>query len=549
MLGYELVAGRLVELGIDTVFGVMGDGNMHWLAAYQALPGTTYGPAWHEAGAVGMADGWAAARGPGAVGVASVTMGPGLVQALGAVTAAARTCRPLLVITSQAPLTVPGQAQWADQRGWVEATGARYLEALDPDTLALTLDDALAAAANGSPVVLSIDLALFEREVAAPAAVRPPAAGVATTSQAQLGAAVAALQQARTPVLVVGRGALSPAAVEAASELAARIGATLATTVPANGAFAGSDRALGLTGMMASPVSRSTLAGADVVLVLGANLDRYNTDGGTGLTGSTVVRVDQRPPAELWDPPSRATLHVTGDAAAVLRSLLERLPPASATGADRGGFTDFTAVTAAERERVAELATRECADGPNPWAVVEALDQALPDDAYVVVGIGHFWYFVTPYLGSGGGRRFQFGHGFAMIGQALPLGVGAAVARPGGPVVVIEGDGSIPMNLVELQTAVRLGVDLLVVVLDNAAYGSEIHKLALAGLDPEAAAFARPLDLVAVATAMGARAVRADGPAAVRAAVADLLAAPGVRLLVTGISRSTMSEVYERQHG
>src|SRR5262249_51959875 len=137
-------------------------------------------------------------------------------------------------------------------------------------------------------------------------------------------------------------------------------------------------------------------------------------------------------------------------------------------------------------------------DGPNPWAVVMALDAALPDDAFVVVGIGHFWYFAVPHLSVGGQRRFAFGHGFAMIGQGLPLGVGVAAAVPYRPVVVVEGDGSVPMNLVELQTAVREGLDLVVVVLDNAAYGSEVHKLALSGLDPETAAFEQPIDLVAV---------------------------------------------------
>jgi thiamine pyrophosphate-dependent acetolactate synthase large subunit-like protein len=86
-------------------------------------------------------------------------------------------------------------------------------------------------------------------------------------------------------------------------------------------------------------------------------------------------------------------------------------------------------------------------------------------------------------------------------------------------------------------------------VLDNADYGSEYHKLGLAGLDPEDGAFDRPMDIVAVANAMGVIARRITDHESVPRAVDELLAVPGVRLLDIAIARSAMSEVYQRQHG
>src|SRR5258708_12951464 len=125
MKTYQQLALLLADAGVTTVFGVMGDGNMHWIAAYREQPGCRWRPAWHEAGAVWMADGYAAAcasasdgnaRGPGAgVGVATVTMGPGLAQSLAALTSAVRPRRPVLLLTADIPPSVPGQAQAARQ--------------------------------------------------------------------------------------------------------------------------------------------------------------------------------------------------------------------------------------------------------------------------------------------------------------------------------------------------------------------------------------------------------------------------------------------------
>jgi thiamine pyrophosphate-dependent acetolactate synthase large subunit-like protein len=298
--------------------------------------------------------------------------------------------------------------------------------------------------------------------------------------------------------------------------------------------------------MMADPVMRAVADRADVVLVLGAALDRYNTDGTTLGRHASLIRVDVRPRSALWSP-ARQTTWVEGDVGEVVRALAAALPH------EQVGVrtSELQAELAAERARQNALADGPTADGANPWAMVAALDTALPPNAYVVVGIGHFWYFVAPYLRPAPHRRLHYANGFALIGQALPVAVGAAIALGNDrPVVAVEGDGSLAMNIQELQAAVRHGVDLLVVVINNQAYGSEYHKLALADLDVASSEFDQtPLDIVAVAEAMGATARRASDPAQLHAALADLLPARGVRVIDAHVSRSTMSEAYQRQHG
>jgi acetolactate synthase-1/2/3 large subunit len=544
---YRQLARLLADHGVTTVFGVMGDGNMHWVAAYRELDGCRWRPAWHEAGAVWMADGFAAATGD--VGVATVTMGPGLAQSLAALTTAVRVRRPLLLITAEVPQRVPAEAQQANQRDWVHACGARYLQVAAAVELPAALTEALHSARAGDVTVLAIDIALFTQvaPVPTPVPTPEPVARPASAPEPDLTAAVAVLQNAAAPLVVIGRGVLAADSLDPVLALGRRMGAVFATTLGGRTVLPDEPFDLGVIGMMADPLTREVARQADVVLVLGAALDRYNTDGGAFARAAHIVRVDVRPASQLWSPSDRNTW-VTGELAAVVHGLGDRLDrTAAATGLRT---PELHAELVSERARQDALAESEPVDGPNPWAAVGVLDELLPADAYVVLGIGHFWYFVAPYLRPAPNRRFHFANGFGLIGQALPVAVGAAIALAGSrPVIAVEGDGSLPMNVQELQAAVRHDADLLLIVLNNRAYGSEFHKLALSGLDVAASEFDEtPFDVPAVAQALGATARRTSGPAELRAALAELLPQRGVRVIDVEISRSTMSEAYVRQH-
>lgn len=542
----QLIARRLREAGVTAVFGVMGDGNMHWLAEYAALPGVRWCPAWHEAGAVGMADGYARAGGRDRVGVATVTMGPGVAQALAALTAAVRTRSSVLVITAEPDHVSPPNAQDVDQRSWVTAAGASYRLVTEPADLNGALAETMARARSGHPAVLAVALGLMGREhhEDQPSPARPgliPAGPVG----AGLEPAARLLAAARRPLVLLGRGAELSGAIQPAVEVGRGIGACFVTTVPAKGGLAAAADPfdLGLTGTMAHPPARRLAAAADVVLVLGAALDAHNTAGGSFFGDARLIRVDIRPPDQMWHP-AGDVIEITADAATAITQLAALLP----AGRGPGLRTAQTAeLLASEPARRLALAATKPADGLNPWAVIAAIDEAISGPAHIVTGVGHFWYFVAPYLSARPGRTFHFGYGFGLIGQGLPLAVGAAVGTDR-PTVALEGDGSFWMNPQELQSAVRFGADLLVIVLNNEAYGSEVHKLGIAGLDPAAGTFDRPADAVATARALGAAACRVRTMDELHGGLAALAASGGVRLLDVGIARSAMSEAYQRMH-
>jgi acetolactate synthase I/II/III large subunit len=553
----QMLAGLLREMGVATVFGVMGDGNMHWLAEYAALPGVRWCPAWHEAGAVGMADGYARAAGRETVGVATVTMGPGLAQALGALTAAVRTRSPVLIITAEPAHMSPPDPQDVGQRSWAETAGARYRLVTEAADLAPALTETMRCARTGCPAVLALAVGLMDREYdgntphrsdpSGPAGQEEAAADTTSLDAVAIDAAARLLAASRRPLVLLGRGAELGGAVPAAVQLGRGIGACFLATVPAKGCLATARDPFdfGLTGTMAHPPARRLAATADVVLVVGAALDQHNTSGGTFFGGARMIRVDRRPPTQMWRPDGEV-IEITADAATALAGLAAGVPPGRGPG-QRSAET--AALLAAEPSRRAALAAAEPADGLNPWAVIAAIDDSISGHAHFVTGVGHFWYFAVPYLSARPGRTFQFGYGFGLIGQGLPLAIGAAVAAtPDHRTVAIEGDGSFLMNPQELQSAVRFGADLLVLVLNNAAYGSEFHKLAIAGLDPAAGAFDRPADIVAVASALGADALRVRTLDELRSGLAAFATSGGVRVLDIDIARSVMGEAYQRMH-
>jgi thiamine pyrophosphate-dependent acetolactate synthase large subunit-like protein len=503
-------------------------------------------------------------------------MGPGVAQALGALTAAVRTRSRVLVITAEPDHVSPPGSQDIDQRAWANTAGASYRLVTGPADLRCAVAEAMAGASSGHPAVLAVPVSLMERDdpgrsdggltsgqrLAATAPATAPGDDLAQPNWADaqpaaLHAAAELLAGSQRPVVLLGRGATADGAIPLAVDLGRQIGACFLTTVPAKGCLAafGDPFDLGLTGTMANPAARSVAGTADVALVVGAALDGHNTAGGSFFGDARLVRIDCRPVSQLWSPGNQ-TIDVTSASAAAIAQLsaaVTQLSEQLPAGRTLGLRTAETAgLLASEPARRAALAATQPADGLNPWAVIAAIDNAIADTAHIVTGVGHFWYFTAPYLSGRSGRTFHFGYGFGMIGQGIPLAAGAAVAAldggPSRPTVVIEGDGSFLMNLQELQSAVRFGADLLVLVLNNEAYGSEFLKLGIAGLDPAGGSFGHPADITAIASALGAQSRRARTLAELQAGLAAFSQSGGVRVLDIAIARSVMSEAYQRMH-
>lgn len=417
---------------------------------------------------------------------------------------------------------------------------------------------------------------------------RAAAAGVGGAVPAADAVARAAemLAAAERPVVVAGRGAVLADAGPALQALAERAGALLATSAPANGLFAGDPFALGIAGGFSSPLAQELLPHCDLVLAVGATLNHWTTRHGTLFGDAPVIQVDLDPAAQR-EPHGPRALVLPGDARATAELLAARLghlapaaapalpaadapavptadastadaPTAAAVPADvpigwRTAQTaaliarrrwrdeppaaaiahDATAVARAARE--VALATAADADaaapGPGPFAdpaaLTKRLDEILPRDRTVAVDSGHFLGWPAMFLGVEDARAWVFPNGFQAVGLGLGCAIGAALARPDRITVAALGDGGCFMALPELETAARLGLRLLVVVYDDAAYGAEVHHFGPSGHAVAGAQFPAA-DLAALGRAAGAQAVTvrdAHDLAAVERWVAD--GAPG----------------------
>jgi len=133
--------------------------------------------------------------------------------------------------------------------------------------------------------------------------------------------------------------------------------------------------------------------------------------------------------------------------------------------------------------------------------LIKALDNLLPKDWFMVNASGHCSYFAAHMVGRSV-EDFLTIREFGAIGNGLSYALGVAAARPDQQVVLIDGDGGLLMHAQELETARRHGIKLLIIVLNDRAYGSEIHKLRVDEHDEDGAAFG-PTDIASIADGFG----------------------------------------------
>jgi thiamine pyrophosphate-dependent acetolactate synthase large subunit-like protein len=498
----DAVGRRLGRLGVDTVFGLVGSGNLVVTNALRDA-GARFVAARHEGGAVGMADGWA--RVTGRVGVATVHQGPGLTNTLTALAEAAKSCTPLLVLAGDTPAAALTSNFRVDQHDLVTSVGAIAERVHAPASAEADAARALRrAAVERRPVVLNMAVDLQAQPAAhGPALVDAPVARTPVPDAADIAAAAERLAGARRPLIVAGRGAVVAGAGPALRALGERCSALLANSAPAHGIFAVEPFALGICGGFSSPLAAELLPQADVVLAFGAALNHWTTRHGALIGPSaTVVQVDVDPQAVGAN--HRADVAVVGDAAAAAQALAAAVPAAT------GWRTDDLARRIATRRWRDEPFTPSGAPGVvDPRALSIALADLLPADKTVAIDSGHFTGWPAMYLDVPDPRQWLFVNGFQAVGLGLGCAIGAAVAAPERLTVAAVGDGGLFLALAELETAARIGARLLVVVYDDAAYGAEVHHFGPQGRDLQTVRFpARNLATIAAACGVPAIEVR-----------------------------------------
>nr|WP_055502962.1 thiamine pyrophosphate-binding protein [Nonomuraea pusilla] len=520
----------LAACGADTVFCVVGSGNFHVTNAL-VEQGVRFVAARHEGGAATMADAYVRVSGRPAV--VSVHQGPGLTNAVTGLAEAAKSRTPLVVLAGEA--TDPRSNFHIDQDALAAAVGAVPMRVASPRAAAATALEAFRLAwSERSTVLLNLPLDVQ----AAPA---PPTGEVeeearrlfpgvadrsgAVPSGAELRELVRLLLAARRPVFVAGRGARH--ARRELEELAGLTGALTATSAVAKGLFRGSPWDLDVSGGFATPLAAELIAGADLIVCWGCALNMWTTRHGSLVgPGATVVQVDLDRAAAGAHVPVR--LAVTGDVATVARAAAEevaalaRRPAQEAAGGEPAG----EARPGVRGYRSPELARRIAAEGRwrdvpyedesgeggiDPRTFTIGLDDLLPAERIISIDSGNFMGYPSMLMDVPDEGGFCFTQAFQSVGLGLATAIGAALARPDRLPVAALGDGGALMGAAELETVVRLGLPMVVVVYDDEAYGAEVHHFGPHGHPLDTVTFP-PADLAAVARGHGFAAVTVTRP-------------------------------------
>lgn len=555
----DYVMSFLAERGVGHAFLVTGGGAMHLNDALGREARLRWICCHHEQACAIAAESYA--RLSGRVALVNVTTGPGGVNALNGVYGAWVDSIPMFVVSGQvkretmAANTSLPLRQLGDQEIDILAMArsvTKYAACVqDPATLRYHLEKAWHLATTGRPGPVWIDVPIDVQAASIdPAGLegfsaeaegggRPlalPAEAGATTGEAleaEARAVLDRLARAERPVLLAGAGVRLAGARDLLLRVAERLGVPLTTgwnahdLVPnAHPCYAGRPGSLG------DRQGNFTVQNADLLLVLGSRLNvrqiSYNWRTFARAAHRVMVDIDA---AELRKP----TLAIDRPIHADVREFLERLDRAAAgRRADpRHGAWLAWCRERGERYPVV-LPEYERAERLSPYVFMRDLFEALPEDATVVTGDGTACVVSFQAGRIKSGTRLYTNSGCASMGYDVPAAIGAHVAS-GRRVFCLAGDGSIMMNLQELQTIAGLRLPVQIFVLDNGGYTS-IRQTQRAyfpgnpiGIGPDSGVTLP--DFVRLAEALGIPARRCAGREDLPAAIDFSLRAEGPSLV------------------
>ncbi|MEV6864990.1 thiamine pyrophosphate-binding protein [Streptosporangium subroseum] len=407
--------------------------------------------------------------------------GPGALNLTTALFEAREANSPLVALVSDVETTVRGRGafQEVDLLGVVAPIVKWAARPERAEDVAPAVARALRTSVSGCPgpvlVALPNDVlgGTVETERASQNAPFAAPAGIAPALAAR---AAAMLDQARSPVVLLGNGARIAGAGAAATELAERLSAPIILTAMARGVITETHPLYaGVAGFMSDgpggsgSVANPLLAAADVVLVVGSDLDGATTDGGR-LPGpqAVVIRVDVDPDRLARSP--RDQFPIAADAGVALEAINKEL------AAVQSGSRDRSAVTSELGRRWAAVGAAQAAmasSGPaiSPARVYAELREVLPKDALAVCDAGYSSMWALSALTVGRDvSAITYGRAAGTLGFGLPGAIGAQVAHPDRRVVAVVGDGGMGFTWGELETLARERLPVVVVVLNNGCF-------------------------------------------------------------------------------
>ncbi|MFD8144674.1 thiamine pyrophosphate-dependent enzyme [Streptomyces sp. NPDC059708] len=528
----RVIVDALQELGVQHVFGVVGDALNPLTEAIRTTDGLEWIGCRHEEAAAFAAG--ARSQLSGTIGVCMGTVGPGSVHLLNGLYDAAKSHAPVLAVCGQVPLAEIGSDYFQEvDNDLLFRDVAVYRATLtSPAQLPRLIESAVrAAVTRGGVAVLTVPGDLGDQEVAEDRPARFALdRAVTRPDDPALQRAAELLNRASRVTLLVGQGAREarPEVLETADVLAA----PMVLTLKAKEGFEDDNPfQVGQSGLIGNPAAVHALDHGEALLMLGTDFpyrDWYPKD-------VEVVQVDTR--EEHLGRRTPVDVGLAGDVGATLRALL----PLLKTAPDRAHLDDARPRFLRWREGQGRLADpgherrpagrlRAALDNRHheirPEALAAAVDAYADEDAVFTCDTGMATVWLSRFVTMRANRRLIGSYNLGSMANAMPQALGAQLWAPDRQVVALCGDGGLSMLLGDLMTIKTYRLPVKLVVFDNRRLGMVKLEQEQTGLPEFGTELDNP-DFAAVATALGLTGIRITDPAELHEGVRRALATPG----------------------
>jgi acetolactate synthase-1/2/3 large subunit len=529
----------LEEEGCEYVFGVPGEENLDFLDSLSRSKKIKLILTRHEQGAGFMAATYG--RHTGKTGVCVATLGPGATNFVTAAAYATLGGMPMLMVTGQKPIkkSKQGRFQILDVVSMMGPITKFTHQMASSDNIPSRIREAYRLAEEEKPGATHIELPediADEHTDSRPlkrSLVRRPTADLRSIEQA-----VNALQQAKAPVLVIGAGANRKMTSKMLLEFVEKTGIPFITTQLGKGVIdERHPKFLGCAALSAGDFCHRAIEDSDCIVNVGHDVIEkppfFMREG----EGPTVIHVSTKT-AEV-DPVYFPHIEVIGDIANAIWQMKEAIEPQGAWA-----FDHMLAYRKAELEHTAPLAKDERFPIFPPHLVQQVRD-AMPDDGIICLdnGVYKIW-FARGYTACKP-NTVLLDNALATMGAGLPSAMASAMVYPERKVMAICGDGGFMMNSQEMETAVRLRLNITVLILNDNSYGMIRWKQANMGFEDWGLTYGNP-DFVKYAESYGANGHRAESAAHLRELLVHCRDTPGVHLIECPVDYSENDQILNK---
>ena len=539
MKASDILVKALENEGVEYIFGLPGEENLDLIESLRAsrikLIVTR-----HEQAAGFMAATYG--RLTGKAGVCLSTLGPGATNLVTAAAYAQLGGMPMIMITGQKPIrkSKQGHFQIVNVVDMMRPLAKLSKQIVGAGSIASTVREAFRVAEDERPGAVHLEL---PEDVAAEPAesasllpvyrVRRPAA-----EEKAVLAAVELIKKARQPLILVGAGANRKLISKILRELIDKTGIPFFTTQMGKGVI--DERHplyLGTAALTSGDYLHCAVDAADLIINVGHD-------------------VIEKPPF-IMRPEGQAVIHINfsnahvdevyfpqweviGDIGNALWQIKERLEPAA-----HWDFSYFKRVKTELDARIASGAQDERSP-LIPQRIVSDIRRIMPAEGILTLDNGMYKLWFARHYRAYERNTVLLDNALATMGAGLPSAMAAKLVYPDRPVMAVVGDGGFMMNSQELETAVRLGLNLVVVILNDNGFGMIRWKQSAAGFDRYGLEFGNP-DFVKYAQAYGAKGYRIEKAGDLAERAAECLRAPGVHIIEVPVDYSENERVFTRE--